>query len=74
MPEQEKLRQHKMAFKVVRPAAEHAVLFRKRLQLTPLWTLPVGGVCLRQSTVPETVSVSEGMSGETGKTSAEVER
>lgn len=56
-----------MAFKVVRSVAEHAVLFRKRLQLTPLRTVPVGGMRLWQGAVAETVSVSEGMPGEAGE-------
>lgn len=56
-----------MAFKVVRFVAEHAVLFRKRLQLTPLRTVPVGGMCLWQGAVTETISVSEGMLREAGK-------
>lgn len=65
--EQKKLRQHKMAFKVVRFVAEYAFLFRKRLELTPLRTVPVGGMCLWPGTVTETVSLSEGMLREAGK-------
>lgn len=58
-----------MAFKVVRSVAEYAVLFRERLQLTPLRTVPVGGMCLWQGAVTETISLSEGMLREAGKIS-----
>lgn len=56
-----------MAFQVVRFVAEHAVLFRERLQLPPLRTVPVGGMRLRQGAVPETIPLSEGMLGEAGE-------
>lgn len=56
-----------MALQVVRLAAEHAVLFRERLELAALRTVPVGGLRLRQGAVPEALSVSEGMLGEAGK-------
>lgn len=56
-----------MAFKVVRFVAEHAFLFRERLELAALRTVPVGGMCVWQGTVSQTLSVSEGMPRKAGK-------
>lgn len=65
---QEELGQHEMARQVVLAVAEHAVLFRERLQLAPLGTLPVGGVRVRARAVPQTASLCKGMFREAGKT------
>lgn len=63
-----------MALQVVRPLAEHALLFRERLQLPALRTLPIGGLRVRQGAVPEALAVSEGMPGEAGEAPAHPRR
>lgn len=66
LPEQEELRQHQMAQQVVRLAAEHALLFRERVQLSALGIVPVGGMRMRQGAFAQTVSVRQGLFGKAG--------
>lgn len=56
-----------MAHQVVHSAAEHALLFRERVQLATLGIVLVGGVHLRQGAFTQTFAVCQGVLGEAGK-------
>ena len=55
-----------MAHEVVRSAAEHALLFRERVQLSTLGIIPVGGMHMRQGAFTQTLAVSQGVFGKAG--------